>query len=178
MQGEELPSNLSTVRQATNTSDLSKSDISNSTRATPQIITKDNSADLSIEIQLLRKEIVSLKDENSRLRQEVTDTKLKLQDSERLQIALAKAEADLEGLSSAYSALELHSAELQARLDMVEKLSIRSDVANPNARENGGNSRKEIDDLNSTLEDLLVCLGQQEARVAELEKELAQARRN
>lgn len=133
------------------------------------VVTNDT-VPVSKEVEALQKEIGALKRENDRFRKEAADA---IANFERLQTALAKAEADLEGLSSAYSALETHAAELQTRLDKPELMSHQPDVA---ILENGNRSKKEIEDLNATLEDLLVCLGQQEARVAQLEKELAQER--
>jgi hypothetical protein len=125
--------------------------------------------------QGLKIEVQQLRERNARLDKEVTEAKA---DAERVQHALAKAEADLEGLSTAYTALDSHATELQARLDKA--------LLAAGAPGGGGGqdvealiqaARKEAEEeANAAMEDLLVCLGQEEAKVEKLEALLAEAR--
>jgi Uso1 / p115 like vesicle tethering protein, head region/Uso1 / p115 like vesicle tethering protein, C terminal region len=129
--------------------------------------------------QGLKMEVQQLRERNSRLEKEVEEARL---DTERLQQALVKAEADLEGLSTAYTALDSHATELQARLD---KALLAPASSQPNTDAGGHpdvkalvqSARKEAEEeASAAMEDLLVCLGQEEAKVEKLEALLAEAR--
>lgn len=125
--------------------------------------------------QGLKNEVQQLRELNAQLEKEVGEAKA---DSERLQQALVKAEADLEGLSTAYTALDSHATELQARLDKALLVSL------PRGRGGGQDvealiqaARKEAEEeASAAMEDLLVCLGQEEGKVKKLEALLAEAR--
>lgn len=133
--------------------------------------------------QGLKLEVQQLRDRNAHLEKAVGEAKT---DAQHLQQALAKAEADLEGLSTAYNALDSHATELQARLDRALLQSTTSGGGG-NGAANGGRgqdlealiqaARKEAEEeANAAMEDLLVCLGQEEAKVEKLEALLAEAR--
>ena len=119
-------------------------------------------------------EVQQLQERTAQLEKEVDEAK---SDSERLQQALAKAEADLEGLSTAYSALDNHATELQARLDKA-LLASQNGVSGCSRGEDVEAliqaARKEAEEeASAAMEDLLVCLGQEEAKVEKLEALLA-----
>ena len=133
--------------------------------------------------QGLKLEVQQLRDRNAQLEKAVDEAKT---DAQHLQQALAKAEADLEGLSTAYNALDSHATELQARLDKALLQSTTGNGGSTGAA-NGGRgqdvealiqaARKEAEEeANAAMEDLLVCLGQEEAKVEKLEALLAAAR--
>jgi hypothetical protein len=124
------------------------------------------------EAEALRARCAELEAEAGRARGEATDARA----------AALKLEADLEGLSSAYAALDAHAGELQAQLDRggggsgtvtsppppapagVDEAEVRrreaaaADAARAEAAAEG----------DAAMEDLLVCLGQEEAKVAAL----------
>ncbi len=127
--------------------------------------------------QGLKIEVQQLRERNARLEKEVDEAK---SDAERLQQALSKAEADLEGLSTAYTALDSHATELQARLDKA-LLSLSNAGGGSDQPEDVEAliqaARKEAEEeANAAMEDLLVCLGQEEDKVAKLEALLVEMR--
>lgn len=125
-------------------------------------------------VKALKIEVDQLKQRNVQLEKEAKEAKA---DMERMQQALAKAEADLEGLSTAYTALDSHANELQAKLDQA---IVTGPAANGQPQDMEAllqAAREEAErDANAAMEDLLVCLGQEEAKVERLEALLEEAR--
>ena len=119
-----------------------------------------------------------LKAQNVQHQKEAIDVQ---SEAERLQQALNKAEADLEALSNAYTALDSHATELQARLD--KALASQQQIGNGDRNSDDDieallqAAREEAEqDANAAMEDLLVCLGQEEAKVQQLEALLEEAK--
>lgn len=108
-------------------------------------------------------ELLNAKMENKRLLEELNAVKAT---EERLRTSLEKAEADLEGLSKAYTALDSYAEELRVKLDALES---RNHDYSPKVSSSLSTSK----DDESAMEDLLVCLALEEAKVAQLERELA-----
>lgn len=133
-------------------------------------------ADDSAEVAALRAELQQLRERNERVERAAAEATA---DAQRLAAALAKAEADLEGLSSAYTSLDTHAVELQARLDRALS-SAGTAPAAPAAVDVDAlvqAARDEAEqEASAAMEDLLVCLGQEEDKVAALEAALAAAR--
>ena len=111
----------------------------------------------------LKKMLLNAQIENERLQEELNAVTTS---EERLRAALAKAEADLEGLSKAYAALDAHAEELRVKLDASESTN-----QDHSATIASGPTNSKDDE--TALEDLLVCLALEEAKVAKLERELA-----
>jgi hypothetical protein len=114
-------------------------------------------------------EINALRQEVAQLRQRIAEAELEATTSrsaeQSARATLAKVEADLEGLSREYAALDAHASELQTRLDGAMAMPV-TDV-DALVRATREEMRQEAD---SVMEDLLVCLGQEEAKVARLKE--------
>ena len=94
-----------------------------------------------------------------------------------MQQALAKAEADLEGLSNAYAALDSHANQLQALLDQAMVAGPATNGLTQDIEALLQAAREEAEqEANAAMEDLLVCLGQEEAKVERLEALLDEAK--
>jgi predicted nucleic acid-binding Zn-ribbon protein len=100
-------------------------------------------------------QIDSLKKANEELQNLLNQSREEKKSSEEKIIRLT---ADLEALSQAYTALEEHSTELKRRNEKLEREYLKS-------LEN-----------ESAMEDLLVCLGQEEEKVKNLEAEVEKLR--
>lgn len=123
-------------------------------------------------LDALHAEIEELRLQNSRLEREAKETQA---DAHRLQGALAKTEADLQSLSAAYAALDAHATELQARLD---GNGAGGGVGEEEVEKLIQAAREEAEsEANAAMEDLLVCLGEEEAKVGELEALVAELKR-
>lgn len=97
----------------------------------------------------------SLRQTNKELQNLLNQSKEENKSSEEKILRLT---ADLEALSQAYTALEEHSTELKRRIEKLEQ-------------ENNKYLENE-----SAMEDLLVCLGQEEEKVKNLEAEVEKLR--
>lgn len=117
----------------------------------------------------LEAEMARLKQRNAELEREVGDARASLS---QMRAACSKAEADLEGLSTAYAALDSHANALQAQLDALQSKSPRGTEAQDVAALVQAAREEAEKDASAAMEDLLVCLGQEEAKVAELEARL------
>ena len=125
-------------------------------------------------LKALKIEVEQLKQRNSQLEKEASGAKA---DAARMQQALAKAEADLEGLSNAYAALDSHANQLQALLDQAMVAGPATNGLTQDIEALLQAAREEAEqEANAAMEDLLVCLGQEEAKVERLEALLDEAK--
>ncbi|BDA49633.1 General vesicular transport factor p115 [Coccomyxa sp. Obi] len=93
--------------------------------------------------------------------------------AEEARAAAAKLEADLEGLSGAYNSLETHSFTLEARLRQLESSagSLQQAAAADSEIKATADDEEDGDD-DDGMNDLLICLGQEEQKVDKLRAKL------
>ncbi|KAL6785367.1 CGL135 [Auxenochlorella protothecoides x Auxenochlorella symbiontica] len=87
-------------------------------------------------------------------------------EADALRASLGRLEGEMEGLSSAYSSLDSHAAELQAELARLRKRERHGAASEGGGPSEGLGAAPPPED--DELTDLLVCLGQEEAKVAVL----------
>ncbi len=84
-------------------------------------------------------------------------------EADALRASLGRLEGEMEGLSSAYSSLDSHAAELQAELVRLRKREQHGAASEGGDQSEGLGAAPPPED--DELTDLLVCLGQEEAKV-------------
>jgi DNA repair exonuclease SbcCD ATPase subunit len=118
----------------------------------------------------LREELAATQARAAALEREAADARA---DADDARAALRKVEADLEALSSAYATLDSHANDMQTQLERAE-LQQRLGGGAPGAGAADveaavAAAREEAQqEADASMDDLMVCLGQEEAKVQAL----------
>lgn len=134
---------------------------------------------------MLQQELESLRLRLGELERQAREARA---DAEDARTAQRKVEDDLSGLSSAYALLEEHSNQLQMQVERFEAQMGAPGDSNPQGASPPGIAEEEVHrrvqaavavardevqaEADEAMEDLMVCLGQEEAKVALLSERL------